>query len=135
MSHYTRQPTQFVDGECLARALRELFPKVELHEQPQPLYGYHGDVRPEKAHVIVRRQHVGSSSNDLGFVRRPDGRYELIVSEFDSGTLGYNASWLGWLSQKYAVHATQKALGKKFQRVSKTEKNGRITMKYRRVVA
>ena len=51
-----------------------------------PLYGYQGDRRRETAEIVVRRQHVGSASNDLGFARTAAG-YVPIISEFDQQTL------------------------------------------------
>ena len=47
-----------------------------------PLYGYQGDHRPETAELVIRRQHLGAASNDVGFMRAGDG-YVPIVSEFD----------------------------------------------------
>lgn len=73
--------------------------KVEVHETPQALYGYHGDQRAEKAHVVIRRSNTGvGSSNDIGFVREADGTYRPIISEYDQGACvaGYgNRSYKG----------------------------------------
>ena len=54
--------------------------------QDLPLYGYRGDRRPETAGLVVRREHIGSASNDLGFARSADG-YFPIISDFDQRTL------------------------------------------------
>ncbi len=51
-----------------------------------PLYGYHGDRRRETAALVVRRRHLGPSSNDLGFARTPEG-YVPIISEYDQRAL------------------------------------------------
>ena len=51
-----------------------------------PLYGYAGDRRPETAELVVRRQHLGSLSNDVGF-RRTDRGYVPVISEYDQGAL------------------------------------------------
>ena len=51
-----------------------------------PLYGYQGDRRPETAELVIRRQHVGHASNDVGFARTDQG-YVPIVSEYDQQTL------------------------------------------------
>jgi hypothetical protein len=70
MSHFTRVRTTLRDPEVLAAALREAgYPQAEVHDEPQVLYGYHGDARPERAEVIIRRQHIGQASNDIGFAR------------------------------------------------------------------
>jgi hypothetical protein len=105
LSHFTRIRTQLRDPEILVAALREVGQRhVEVHDQPQTLYGYRGDARPEKAEVIIRRRHVGSASNDIGFARQPDGSFEAIISEFDRST--YNAGWLAKLAQSYGYAAT-----------------------------
>lgn len=60
--------------------------KVEVHETPQALYGYTGDRRAEKANVIIRRNNTGvGSSNDIGFIKDPDGTYRPVISEYDNG--------------------------------------------------
>lgn len=60
---------------------------IEIHETPQPLVGYHGDKRTQKANVIVRRAIVnkllsGGASNDLGF-EKVDGKFVAHVSDYD----------------------------------------------------
>ena len=74
----------FPDRDLLLAALARLgFDRatVELGEH-LPLYGYRGDRRPETAEIVVRRQHLISGSNDLGFARTPQG-YVPIISAFD----------------------------------------------------
>lgn len=108
MSHYTTLRTKITDESALVQALNDMgfVPEhVECHAEPQHLVGYHGDQRPETAHVIIRRQHVGSASNDLGFVRGEDGSYQAIISEYDQRT-GYGSAWLQRLQQRYAYHTT-----------------------------
>jgi hypothetical protein len=76
----------FKDRGLLLAALTELgFTQVE-EGQDLPLYGYQGDRRSETAALVVRRQHVGPGSNDLGFGGTPDG-YFPIISEYDKRTL------------------------------------------------
>jgi Protein of unknown function (DUF1257) len=76
----------FKDRRLLLAALTELgYPEVEEGEA-LPLYGYRGDRRPETAEIVIRRQHVGSLSNDIGFARTPQG-YVPVVSEYDQGAL------------------------------------------------
>ncbi|ADD44913.1 DUF1257 domain-containing protein [Stackebrandtia nassauensis] len=100
MSHFTRVRTTLTDTATLAAALRELgFAEVEVHDTAQALHGHRGDVRPETAEVIVRRQHLGIASNDLGFARREDGSYEAIVSEFDRRK--YGEAWMKKLLSTY----------------------------------
>jgi hypothetical protein len=76
----------FKDRRLLLAALAELgYGAVEEGER-LPLYGYEGDRRRETAEVVVRRQHVGHASNDVGFARTERG-YVPIISEYDQQTL------------------------------------------------
>ncbi|MEV6179648.1 DUF1257 domain-containing protein [Streptomyces sp. NPDC052016] len=100
MSHYTRVRTSLHDQETLVRALKRLgFEEVESHAQPQPLYGYQGDRRSQRAEVIVRRRHVGSASNDIGFARADDGGFQAIISDYDRRR--FDAAWLRRLTRSY----------------------------------
>ena len=87
MSKYlTFQDCVLKDRRLLLAALADLgYTEVEEGEA-LPLYGYQGDRRPETAEVVVRRRHLGSASNDVGFARTPAG-YVPIVSEYDQRTL------------------------------------------------
>ncbi len=87
MSKYLTFPDViFKDRRLLLAALADLgYADVETGEA-LPLYGYQGDQRPETAEIVVRRQHVGSASNDLGFARIAEG-FAPIVSEYDLRTL------------------------------------------------
>lgn len=74
------------DRRLLLAALADLgYAEVEQGEA-LPLYGYQGDRRPDTADIVVRRKHLGSASNDLGFARTPDG-FVPIVSEYDQHVL------------------------------------------------
>jgi hypothetical protein len=129
VSHFTYGQTQIKDQACLILALKEMGfreDQIEVHETATHLYGYQGDVRADKAHVIIRRQHVGGMSNDIGFVRGPDGTFQAIISEFDVGC-GYNKTWTGKLEQNYVVQkgaAMWRAKGAQPQIVKKP--NGQI---------
>ena len=87
MSKYLHfQGICFVSRELFLAALAELgYPTVE-EGLALPLYGYQGDRRPETAEIVVRRRHVGSASNDIGFTKTGDG-YAPILSEYDHRTL------------------------------------------------
>lgn len=105
MSHFTRIRTQLRDAEVLVEALAAVGHRtVEVHDDPQTLYGYRGDARPEKAEVVIRREHVGTASNDIGFARREDGTFEAIISEYDRRR--YDAGWLRKLTHSYSHAAT-----------------------------
>jgi len=84
--YLTFQDCVLKDRRLLLAALADLgYTEVEEGEA-LPLYGYQGDRRPETAEVVVRRRHLGSASNDVGFARTPAG-YVPIVSEYDQRTL------------------------------------------------
>jgi len=38
---------------------------------------------------VIHHKYVGGSANDVGFLRRPDGTFDMIVSEFKTGTGAY----------------------------------------------
>ena len=106
MSRYCLVKTMFTDTNALVVALMETgnwtVEQIEVHEVPQHLRGIGGDKRKEKANIIIRRQHVGRASNDLGFVKGEDGSYETIVSQFDLSR--YGATWMANLKGNYAYH-------------------------------
>ncbi len=76
----------FKDRRLLVAALADLgYGQIEEGEK-LPLFGYRGDQRSETADIVVRRQFVGSASNDLGFARTEQG-YVAVISEYDQRTL------------------------------------------------
>ncbi len=87
MSKYLAYPDiVFKDRGLLLAALAELgFTQVE-EGQDLPLYGYQGDRRAETATLVVRREHIGPGSNDLGFAQTSEG-YFPIISQYDQRTL------------------------------------------------
>lgn len=116
MSHFVDLETQITDTKALVRALERLGfkGKIEIYEKTVPIYGYMGDERPEKAHVVIRKQHVGPSSNDIGFEKRPDGKFVAHISEFDMGTgdyshrkAPYGETWQKKLYQLYGVEKSK----------------------------
>ncbi len=146
MSHYTEIGLNFKDRECLVKALNDMgYKEVEVNDEAQPLVGYQGDFRrvddwnahtrdPKlavKAHVIVRRRHISSVANDLGFERMPNGKFRAIISVYDSNK--HNEAWVGKLGQRYG-----RALDRKVAKAGgwiTTEKvlpDGRIKLTLRR---
>lgn len=74
------------DRRLLVAALADLgYTDIEEGEAVT-LYGYGGDARHETAEIVVRRQHLGSASNDLGFKRTAAG-YVPVISEYDQRAL------------------------------------------------
>jgi hypothetical protein len=135
MSHYSEVVIEMTDQGCLVAALERLGfkGKIEIHNEPQSLYGYHGDVRSQKAHVIIRREHVGWAANDLGFECQANGKYRIWVSEFDGKHNGYGEAWMGKLKQAYGVEKARVEAKKKGYRVSEQKlDDGRIRLVCRR---
>lgn len=117
MSHYARGTTAIRDVEALVLALRELGFRPEVHAEPEPLVGYQGDPRPERAHVIVRRDQLGRLSNDIGFLITPHG-VEAIVSAYDRASR-YGEPWLRRVTQLAATHALIRAAQRRGRRVER----------------
>jgi hypothetical protein len=108
MSAYITLLTPMTDQECLLAALTDLgfdASKVEIHATPVNLVGYMGDRRTQTANIVIRRQHIGSASNDVGFLATPTG-YQAFVSGYDHPRFG--AGWLSQLDNRYQSHWTAK---------------------------
>jgi hypothetical protein len=108
MSAYITLMTPMTDEECLLAALTELGfdgTKVEVHASPVSLVGYMGDRRSQTANIVIRRQHVGSASNDIGFLATSTG-YQAFVSGYDHPRFG--TGWLAQLHTRYQSHWTTK---------------------------
>jgi hypothetical protein len=135
MSHYSEVQIELTDEGCLVAALSRLGfnGKVEVHREAQSLNGYQGDVRAQKAHIIIRRQHVGQAANDLGFERQPDGKYMVWVSDYDRKYNKYDDAWMGRLKQAYGVEKARAEAKKKGYRVSEQKlDDGRVRLVCRR---
>ena len=76
----------FPDRQLLLAALADLGYREVEEGEALPLYGYQGDRRAETAELVVRRRHLGSASNDLGFARTEHG-YVPVISEYDQRVL------------------------------------------------
>jgi len=110
MSAYIKINMPITDTECLLKALSELgFDEeiIEVHENPVKLVGYEGSLRNETANIVVRKKHVGTASNDIGFKKTNLG-YKFIVSDYDRRKYGSN--WQRSLSSKYEKHYESKML-------------------------
>ena len=121
MSHYVECKPGFKDREALVEALSAVGferKQIEIHEEAVPLYGYQGDQRPQNAHIVIRRQHVGQAANDVGWERMPDGTYRAWISEYDSRHR-FDQQTQDHLKQEYVYHAVsrqQRAIGRTVQR-------------------
>ena len=104
MSAYITLATPMTDHDCLLEALEELGfdrDKVEVHAEGTALVGYEGRRREQQAHIVIRRQHVGAASNDIGFERTPTG-FRAHVSGYDHPRFG--GDWLSRLAASYQEH-------------------------------
>jgi hypothetical protein len=95
----------FKDRRLLLAALADLGYLVVEEGEALPLFGYQGDRRPETAEIVVRRQHLGSLSNDLGFSRTPQGCVP-IISEYDARVL-HGGQFLVCLRTAYGEHVVE----------------------------
>jgi Protein of unknown function (DUF1257) len=135
MSHFTQLRTQITDVDALVRALADVgFNVVEVHETASPLYGFGGDVRPQTAEVVIRRNYIGWGSNDIGFKRLADGTFVAIISEYDRHK--YSQQWLDRLTQRYAYRvALAKLTEQGFDLIAEEVREGeRIHLLLRRIV-
>jgi hypothetical protein len=122
MSAYTEQKTQITDADVLKECLKEKgYGTVEHHTEAKQLVGYHGDLRQQEAEIIIRRQHISSASNDIGFKKQTDGTYGAIISDYDK--YKHNDAWMVDLKKRYAekkIMKQAKTSGLKFVRKTKS---------------
>lgn len=130
MSEYVQIGLKMNDADCIKSALKELGYVFEEHEVAQNLHGYTGDVRSQKANIIVRRQNVGAASNDIGFVKNDKGYYDMIISEYDQRAAGAKKI-REELQQTYAKFKVMKQAKKMGYRLksTKVDENGRMKIK------
>ncbi len=117
MSHFVECQTEFRDSQALVAALGECGfgeTQIDVHQEAVPLYGYRGDARPQKAHIVIRRQHVGQAANDVGWERQADGAYRAWISEYDRRHR-FNDAMCNRIKQEYAyqvIARQQRARGR-----------------------
>lgn len=84
MSEYVTTATEYKIQEVLLAALRQTFGIEPEVGEGLALYGYGGDARQQTADIVVRRYHLTSASNDLGFRWDPTAEtYHVVISEYD----------------------------------------------------
>lgn len=106
--------------------------KPEMHKNAVSLYGYQGDKRSQKAHIVIPRKQVGSLSNDVGFERKSDGGFTLHASEYDRAWV--NGKKIMSLRMGYAENKLKQAISvsSRFNICSREEKkNGQIEIHLR----
>ncbi len=113
----------FKSEELLTAALADLgYAEVERGAS-LPLYGYRGDERSERAQLVVRRKHIGSASNDLGFVRSGVG-YTPIISEYDQRTM-QDGEFIPRLRTAYNERVVAE-MGKRLRGTLRREQQGKL---------
>jgi hypothetical protein len=108
MSAYITLVTPMFDQECLLAGLADLgfdVTKVEVHANPVQLNGFAGDQRAQTANIVIRHEHLGAASNDVGFLASAFG-YQALVSGYDHSRFG--TDWLRQLNDRYQRHWTLK---------------------------
>lgn len=128
MSAYITLATPMIDTECLLAALVDRgfrTADIESHAQPVALRGFEGSLREQAAHIVIRKAHVGSGSNDLGFLRTETG-YRALISDYDRQR--FSDAWMQQLHQAY-----QDRLREKEARIAEAERQ-RIEAERRRLI-
>lgn len=102
-SRYVVGEIVFEDLHALTEVLENAFGKGSVERSANgkntlTAIDYHGESRDTeigKVAAVVRRRHVGGSSNDLPVKQQPDGTYRLIVSEYDESYIPGKLKWGG----------------------------------------
>jgi len=85
MSEYLTMKLDIEDKMDIIAALEKIGLPFEEHDTATNLHGYQGDTRKQTAEIVVRRQHIGGSSNDLGFKwNEKTKKWDMIVSDYDN---------------------------------------------------
>jgi hypothetical protein len=114
--------TQFTSRYRLRQALDAAgvaYEEVPIGQAERHVYGYRGDERPETATFIVRRKHIGTLSNDLGWTWNGQC-FEEIVSEYDEGCAA-TTSIRSTVKREYAVVTATEAARAKGYRVKRVD--------------
>jgi hypothetical protein len=114
------------DDQCIIEALIEMGYQPKVNDKPQNLYGYLGDKREQKAHIIIPRSQITNASNDIGF-EKIGKDYTVHISQYDEQIHSFD---LDKLKQLYGKHRVQKFVkmktGKYNIKSQKVKKDGTI---------
>lgn len=138
MSHYSQIKCNITRKSCLIKALQSMGFKAHMIEDlkiAEPLKGYQGDVRQQKANIRIKGSgwrtvnYVGGASNDLGWELQKDGTYSMHLSDYDKNK--YNQTWQNKLLQEYAKEVVKEVAAEQHWFVSDqtTETNGELYIK------
>jgi len=130
MSEYTTIESAYKDKDVIIATAKELGFQCEVGENLN-LYGYRGDKRKQVADIVIRRQFIGAASNDIGFTKRADGKYDLTISEYDRQT-EKGTKMMEEFPKLYASNVTLKELKKKGYKLKKrvVEQDGTIELRF-----
>lgn len=104
MARIRRVPTSITSARHLVRALEASgFKRVERFETPQPLMSWRKQPLADSAEIIVRRDQIGATADDLGFTRRADGAFDALVSEIHLSRI--DRRWFQQLHERCAALA------------------------------
>jgi len=114
------------DNQCIIEALVEMGYKPKVSDKPQNLYGYLGDKREQKAHIIIPRSQITNASNDIGF-EKIGKNYIVHISQYDEQIHSFD---IDKLKQLYGKHRIKKFVkmktGKYNIKSQKVKKDGTI---------
>ena len=73
---------------------------------------------------------MGRASNDLGFVKSPDGTYRAIISDFDKSR--HNDAWMLKLTDSYSEHGVVKQAARQGLRFlgKKKDAQGQVQLQF-----
>lgn len=155
MSQYFTMETCFRDPEALVEALLAIgrpieaeknyrrycangeivAADIERHVQAVPLMDYQGRDSGRVGNIIIRRERVGDLQNDLAFTKSPDGTYKAEICDY-AQKCGWNKTWLGRVSQKYAlIKLAQQARAKGMRMTQTVGANGSINVRMQKIGA
>lgn len=128
MSAYVKIDVKLTSEASIKEALDALKLPYEEHEVAEPLVDYRGNRRTAtRANIIVRRKHLRTSSNDMGFERLDDGSWRAHVSDYD---MPPHATTWPRFRQEYAASVNTRAARRKGYHVKRiNEPDGKIKLR------
>jgi arylamine N-acetyltransferase len=103
MSKFEELRTEIRDACFLQEALADLGHAVEFHAGGIGISDYDGNPHPHRAFVVVRK--TAGFLSDFGFTKTSDGRFALVVDEYDQ-RFRLGPAWMGRLLQTYKEKET-----------------------------
>jgi hypothetical protein len=99
MPRYRLIPTGVPVSSDLKQTLTDMgLRNVEVHASPVPLNDWIGRPTDVMANVILRKKDIGSSADDMGFVRNANGTWDALVSEIH--LFRFDKKWFADLSKR-----------------------------------